>query len=173
MLFRSKRDIRGRVKHTVIRENVCFDELDEDVVDLFRNRYQDGTEVAFYKWIKREANGSYTMTQWVNGDQLKDSKYQGRWPEGRCPYIALTWDLADEANYGTGLVEEYCGDFEALSALSEAVVDGAVLGTEYRWMVNPNGMTSVEDLNNSQNGDALPGMPQDVSPTQGDRKSVV
>lgn len=168
-----KRDIRGRVKHIVIRENVCFDELDEDVVDLFRNRYQDGTEVAFYKWIKREANGSYTMTQWVNGDQLKDSKYQGRWPEGRCPYIALTWDLADEANYGTGLVEEYCGDFEALSALSEAVVDGAVLGTEYRWMVNPNGMTSVEDLNNSQNGDALPGMPQDVSPTQGGNPQAI
>lgn len=51
--------------------------------------------------------------------------------------------------------------------LSEATVDGAVLGTEYRWMVNPNGLTSVDDLNNSENGDALPGLPADIAPTQG------
>jgi hypothetical protein len=81
--------------------------------------------------------------------------------------------LADEANYGTGLVEEYAGDFEALSTLSESVVDGAVLGTEYRWMVNPNGMTSVEDLNNSKNGDALPGMPTDVAPSQGGNPQAI
>ena len=168
-----KRDIRGRVKHLVIKETVCFDELDEDVVEQFRNRHQDGTDVHFYKWIKREADGRYTMTQWVNGDQLTDSKFNGSWPEDKLPYHALTWDLADEANYGTGLVEEYAGDFEALSTLSESVVDGAVLGTEYRWMVNPNGMTSVEDLNNSKNGDALPGMPTDVAPSQGGNPQAI
>lgn len=167
-----KRNIRGEVMAIVIREKLKFDELDADIVELYSRNYQAESEVDFYKWIKREPNGSYTMTQWINGDQLP-KKYNGRWPADRVPYLALTWDLADEADYGTGLVEEYAGDFEALSALSESVVDGAVLGTEYRWMVNPNGITQVEDLNNSENGDALPGLPSDVAPSQGGNPNAI
>jgi hypothetical protein len=52
-------------------------------------------------------------------------------------------------------------------------VDGGVLGTEYRWMVNPNGQTSIDDLNNSENGDALPGLPSDVAPTQGGNPQAI
>ena len=167
-----QRDIEGRVKHLVIREQLPFEELDQDIVKLFRSRFQDDSQVSFFKWIQRQPNGSYTMTQWVDSYKLP-VEYNGRWPEDRLPYLAITWDLADEADYGTGLVEEYAGDFEALSALSESVVDGAVLGTEYRWMVNPNGMTQVEDLNNSKNGDALPGLPTDVQPTQGGNPSSI
>lgn len=161
-----KRNVWGEVMHIVIREKVKFDELEPKIVAALRQRYQDDTEVCFYKWIKREPNDSYTMTQWVDEIRLP-KEYDGRWPADRLPYQAITWDLADEADYGTGLVEEYIGDLEALSVLSESVVDGGVLGTEFRWMVNPTGQTSVEDLNNSENGDALPGLPQDVAPTQG------
>ena len=161
-----KRNIWGEVMHIVIKECVKFDELDKGIVTLLRQRYHDDTEVEFYKWVKREANGSYTMTQWVNETKLP-KEYDGRWPASKMPYQAITWDLADESDYGTGLVEEYVGDFESLSVLSESVVDGSVLGTEYRWLVNPAGQTSVEDLNNSENGDALPGLPTDIAPTQG------
>lgn len=167
-----KRNIYGEVMHIVINEELKFDELEPKVVELFRNRYQDDTKVNFFKWIKREPNGSYSMTQWVNDDRLP-KEYDGRWPENKLPYQAVTWDLADESDYGTGLVEEYIGDFEALSVLSESVVDGATLGTEYRWMVNPTGQTSVEDLNNSENGDALPGLPDDVKPTQGGNPQAI
>jgi hypothetical protein len=71
------------------------------------------------------------------------------------------------------LVEEYCGDLEAMSVLSESVVDGAVLGSEYRWLVNPTGVTSADDLNKSRNGDALPGVPADIGPTQGGNPQAI
>jgi hypothetical protein len=161
-----KRNIWGEVMHIGIREEVKYDELDKDIVKLYRKLFADDTKVEFYKWIQREPNGSYSMTQWVNEHKLP-KEFNGRWPADKLPYQAVTWDLADESDYGTGLVEEYIGDLEALSTLSESVVDGAVLGTEFRWMVNPTGQTSVEDLNNSENGDALPGLPADVAPTQG------
>ena len=170
--FVVKRNLLGEVMHLVIREQVRFDELDQKIKKRYENRYQDGTTVSFYKWIKREDNGSYTMTQWLEENRLP-KEYNGRWSEGSCPYHVITWDLADEADYGTGLVEEYIGDFEALSVLSESVVDGGVLGTEMRWMVNPNGMTSVDDLNNSENGDALPGLPADVAPVQGGNPKAI
>lgn len=164
--FIVKRNITGGVMHIVIKETLKFDELDQKVRDLYKGRYQDDSSVAFYKWVKREDNGTYSMTQWLDEKRLP-KEFNGRWPAGECPYNAITWDLADEADYGTGLVEEYIGDFEAMSVLAESVVDGAVLGTEYRWMVNPTGQTSIEDVNNSENGDALPGLPTDVAPTQG------
>lgn len=167
-----KRNIWGEVMHIVVREKLRFDELEQPIVKLLRTRYSDESEVSFYKWVRKDTNGQYTMTQWVDETQLPEA-YNGRWPADRLPYQAITWDLADEGDYGTGLVEEYIGDFEALSVLSEAVVDGGVLGTEYRWMVNPTGQTSVEDLNNSENGDALPGLPTDVSPTQGGNPNAI
>jgi len=170
--FVVKRSLAGDVLHLVIREQVRFDELDPNIRKLYDKRYQDASVVAFFKWIKREDNGSYTMTQWVNENRLP-REYNGRWSAETCPYNVITWDLADESNYGTGLVEEYVGDLEACSVLSESSVDGGVLGTELRWMVNPNGVTSVEDLNNSENGDALPGLPADVAPVQGGNPNAV
>lgn len=161
-----KRNIKGEVMHLVIREKVRFDELDESIISLLRSRYHDEAEVEHFKWVQKQPNGSYTLSQWVNEQRLP-KEFNGRWPAADLPYHAITWDLADESDYGTGLVEEYIGDLEACSVLSEATVDGAVLGTEYRWMVNPNGLTSVDDLNNSENGDALPGLPADIAPTQG------
>lgn len=167
-----KRNIWGEVLHICIKEDVKFDELDSDIIKLYRSQYQDDHKVSFYKWIKRTESGSYTMTQWVD-EKLLPKEYNGRWPAEALPYQAITWDIADEADYGTGLVEEYIGDFEAISVLSEATVDGSVLGTELRWLVNPTGQTSVDDLNNSENGDAIPGIPGDIAPTSGDNYKAV
>jgi hypothetical protein len=167
-----KRNIRGEVIHLCLKEDIAFSELDQKIVQQYRKLYQDDHKVSFYKWIKREPNGSYTMSQWLEDKRLP-AEYDARWPANRCPYLPLTWDLADESDYGTGLVEEYVGDLEACSVLSESTVDGAVLGSEYRMMVNPSGMTSVDDLKNSENGDYLPGLPTDVSPTTGGNPNAI
>lgn len=171
--FVVKRNLKGEVMHLVIREAVRFDELDAKVRQLYAKQYNDEATVNFYKWIKREDSGAYTLTQWLE-ENILPKEYNGRWSnEENCPYRVITWDLADDSDYATGLVEEYIGDFEALSVLSESVVDGGVLGAEMRWMVNPNGITSVDDLNNSENGDALPGLPTDVAPVQGGNPKAV
>lgn len=173
-----KRTVTGKVHTLIIKEEVCFDELDSDLqavlpVPMKRN---DDAKVGLYKWIKRESDGKYSMTQWVDDVALGtiDPKYNKTWNSyDECDYTVHTWDLSDEADYGTGLVEEYVGDFEAMSSLSEAVVDGAILGAEFRWLVNPTGQTSVQDVKNSVNGDVLPGLPEDVQPTQAGNAQAV
>lgn len=167
-----KRTARGKLHTAVIREKVKFDELEAEVQDACAGRHQPDSEVEHFRLLKRDRNGDITMTQWVNQNQLP-KKFNGKWPEKDCPYRFLTWDLADESNYGTGLVEEYVGDFESLSALSEGVVDGAILGMEFRWLVDPTGITSAADLNKSKNGDALPGKPEDIAPAQGGNPAAV
>lgn len=164
--FSVKRDSKGMVHTLIIKECLQFDELEADVRAACVGKYQDNTKVDHYKLIRRLPSGDYGMSQWIDEHRLP-TKFDGKWSPDNLPYRVLTWDLDDENDYATGLVEEYAGDLEALSVLSEAVVDGAVLGTEYRWLVNPTGQTSADDLNKSQNGDALPGIPADIAPTQG------
>lgn len=157
-----KRNARGEVHTLIIRERLAFDELEEKVKDKLRDLYHNTDSiVSHYRLIKKTPQG-YRMTQHVDEHELGND-FAMRWTEAKMPYRVLSWDLADESDYATGLVEEYIGDFEAASVLSEAVVTGAVVGTEFRWVANPSGMTSIEDFRNSVNGDVIPGNAKDVN----------
>jgi hypothetical protein len=162
-----KRTADGRMHTLVIREKVAFDELDTKVQEVVGiQRIQPDAMVEHFKVLRLQSSGDITMTQWVDNIQLP-AEFNGKWPADECPYKVIHWDLADESNYATGLVEEHAGSFEMLSALSNGVLDGAILGMEFRWMVNPTGMTDAESLNRSKNGDALPGLASDVAPVAG------
>lgn len=157
-----KRTSDGDIHTLVIREHVRFDELDTSIQDLWKQGYSRDHKVYTYKIIKRAPNGSYSMCQYVDETRLPE-KWDARWANKESlPYHALTWDLADESDYGTGLVEEYAGDFESLSVLSESIVTGAVVGTEFRWAINPSGQTSVDDVRNSVNGDVIAANAKDI-----------
>lgn len=159
-----RRSLSGKPLEMMIADKMVIDELDEDVKQQAL-RYIGNTPdraVTLYRWIIRDANGDYRMTQWVDNYQLP-KKFDGKWSEEDCPFRPLTWDLADGQHYGTGLVEDYENDFSGLSALSRAQVQGAILASEFRWLVNPAGMTRVEDFESTANGGALPGTEGDVT----------
>lgn len=159
-----RRSLTGKLLELIIADKVVFDELEPEVQEQVRKygSFEGDKMVTLYRWIKRNATGEYQMTQWVDGYHLP-KEFDGKWPEAQLPYRVLTWDLSDDANYGTGLVEDYRADFAGLSTLSKAQVVGAVLASEFRWLVNPAGMTKVDDLENSENGSALPGSEGDVT----------
>jgi Bacteriophage head to tail connecting protein len=160
-----KRTQLGKMHTLVIREELFFDELADDVQELLAGRYQPESKVCHYVLVRRMGKG-YKMYQAVNHETLPED-FCSQWAsEEECPYHALTWNLSDEADYGTGLVEEYSGDLEALSVLSESIVDGAVLAAEHRYMVNPTSQTDADTFNNSKNGDALPGKADDITVVQ-------
>ena len=158
----------GEVKTLLIRQCLQFDELDPKVQDAVKAhkggmRFNKDTKVKLFQMIERDIDGSYELTQWVDDIRLPD-EFSGTYKNyEELPYRVLTWKILPEAHYGTGLVEDYAGDFAALSALSEAQVKAAVLASEFRWLVRPNGMTSPEDLENSENGDVIPGSPEDIN----------
>jgi hypothetical protein len=170
--FCVKRTSAGALHTLILAEQLKFDELEKAVRDALPPAYQPDTNVTLYRLIELQDDGSYKMTQAVDAHTLPQ-EFGGKWPEAKLPYRVLTWDLADEADYATGLVEEHLGDFEALSALSESLLDGTILTTEMRWLVNPGGVTSVDDFRRSRNGDALAGQEGDVAAVSGgDPKAV-
>lgn len=161
-----KRSVSGQLLELLIREKVKFDELEPDVQEALPSKYQNDNycdkDVEFFRWVRRNKEGDFLLTQWVDTEQLPE-KFEGKWPEDKLPYRVLTWDLADEADYGTGLVEDYAGDFAAISILSESQVKAAVLASEFRYLVNPGGITRVEDMETSENGSVLPGTRDDIT----------
>lgn len=163
--FCAKRNVNGTVIEILIKECLLYDELEDNVKEYCQThrgmKYDPETRVDLFKWLRLDGK-TWRMTQWVDDKQLP-KEFDGRWPEARCPYKVLAWDLADESDYGTGLVEDYHGDLAAVSTLSEAQLNAAILASEFRWLVNPGGMTKPEDFNNSENGSALPGTEGDIS----------
>lgn len=159
-----RRSMSGKVVEIVIVDKVLMDELEPDVRDHVEKeqQYSEDRKVCLYRWIKLERDGDYHMTQWVDAIKLPE-KFNGKWPEEEMPYRVLTWDLADGQDYGTGLVEDYSADFSGLSALSKSQIQGAILSSEFRWLVNPAGLTKVEDFADTPNGGAMPGTEGDIS----------
>lgn len=171
--FCVKRTSSGMVHTLIIREQLKFDELELEVRNQITGKNAESI-VSLYRHIcLDEAGKSYVMKMAVDEQMLMGNQYMGKWPLDKMPYHVITWDLADEHDYATGLVEEHLGDFEALSALSESLLDGSVLGTEIRWLVNPGGVTSVDDFKNSKNGDAIAGLEGDVATVSGDNAKGV
>lgn len=157
-----KRNAEGVLMEGLIRECIKFDELSLEIRSaMLYGGYQPETKVSLFKWIVRTDAGEYAMTQWVDGCLLP-AKFSAKWPEEKLPYRFLTWDLSDDSDYGTGLVEDYAGDFQSLSSLSQATIEGALLSSEYRWLANPAGMTRPEDFESAPNGAVLPGAKGDL-----------
>lgn len=155
-----KRNITGRLCEILIHERLVFDELEDDAKAVVTG-HQDDSEVDFIRWYKF-CDGKWTLTQHV-GEQDLGEAFSKDWPPEKFPIHPLVWDLADEHNYGTGLVEDYAGDFGTLSTLSESEVKAAILMSDYRWLADPQGITNINDFKNSKTGDVLAGREKDLT----------
>ena len=160
--FCVKRTARGVIHKLVIKEEVLFDELEESIQAVLATRYKEGDNVCFYKYIDLKA-GKYTETQWVGEINLGE-KYESRYNKDALPYHVVTWDLDDSSDYAKSLVEEYCRDLTALSVLTKNLVEGAVVGMDVKWLLNPTSGSSATDFANARNGDVLAGIETDLTP---------
>jgi hypothetical protein len=156
----AKRSITGRLIEVLIHERILYEELEDEVREAIGQKAAD-TEVEFLRWYKRTGDKWY-LTQHVGEQQLGED-FNHDWPENKFPIHVLVWDLADEHDYGTGLVEDYAGDFGTLSTLSEAEVKSAILASDYRWLANPSGITDINDFKQSTTGDVLAGKKDDLT----------
>jgi len=156
-----RRDGDGNVRELVIREKVSLSDLPEEMRpekdDPKRPHDEDNIDLfTFAVWTGKQ----WEYGQEALGKTVPDS--EGTAPKGKLPFIVLTWTLADGENYGRGHVEDYLGDFHSLDSLSEALLDGAQLAALVKFLVDPNGMTNIEDVRSAPNGGYAPGTPDDI-----------
>ncbi|KDD18609.1 portal protein [Bordetella bronchiseptica] len=170
-----KRSMSGKVVEIIIKQTVRFDELDADAQRYLKGGGKGLTkyekmdpadprtceDVDWFTWVRLADRGKYEVTSYVDEHELPAS-FSGSYAEEELPYRVLTWELPDGQHYGIGLVEQCAGDFAAMSTLSEAQLRAAVLASEFRWLCNPGGLTQPEDMEQSENGAAIPGVEGDV-----------
>lgn len=132
--------------------------------------YGKDAEDAIYTRVVNNHKGGCTVEREYRGKRLE----KGGGEYKVCPYIPLRWTLVDGENYGRGLIEDNLGDIRCLEAMAEALLDSMMANAEYRFGVNPAGITEIHDLQESENGTFVPAQQSDVFPIQlGNQAQVV
>lgn len=167
-----KRNLRGEVIKIIIRELIQVSGLPESQQALaIAAGYTETSEVQIFTGICRYGKDKFVVWQ-----ELESLCYcherLGYYNAANLPWVALTWNLARNKDYGVGLVEVYAGDFHTLSTLAEATLDFTTLITDVKFLVNPSGMTDVKVLNSAPSGAYVHGLETDVFPLVADLRDA-
>lgn len=161
-----KRNCDGEPIEIMIKRKVYFDALQDDLQEWLKNQptcqYRKNSKVCLYEWFCLE-DGKWEKETWVDSHEVELDQYKDSYKKDQCPAKPQVWVLSQGADYGTGIVEDYARDFASISELSEALVQGGILVSEFRWTCNPEGQTRPEDLTATKNGAVVPGKKDDIN----------
>jgi hypothetical protein len=159
-----KRDPMGAVLEIIVKEEVTPLALPESIrAEVIAKQKNIDTPVEIYtRVIKMETH--WRVSQEVHGIVVPDS--HGIYKLDNMPWLALRWMGLHGEDYGRGLAEEHLGDLRSLEALTMAVVEGSAAMAKVLFLVNPNGVTTVRTVSQSENGAVKPGRSDDVTVMQ-------
>jgi hypothetical protein len=78
-------------------------------------------------------------------EPFKIQRTKNRW-------IPQVWQITRRETYGRGLVEDHYGSLWAISCLSEAIVTGAAVLSDIKYLVRPSSVLDVVELNKAASG---------------------
>lgn len=159
-----ERNRKGQVLRLVFREITRVQDLEDEAEKEYRNAVpacKPRDKVTVYTTV-RFTRGMYRSTIYVEDVELSP-RHSGKWKPENLPWRALTWRLPLGQDYGISLAEDYSNDLGTHDIVSEAMADGSVLASQFRWACNPGGLTQPEDVTGGHNGDVIPADPKDLS----------
>lgn len=159
-----ERNRKGQVLRLIFREITRVQDLEDEAEQEYRNAVptcKPRDQVTVYTSV-RFTRGMYRSTVYVD-DVCLSARHSGKWKPENLPWRALTWRLPLGQDYGVSLAEDYSNDLGNHDIVSEAMADGSVLASQFRWACNPSGITQPEDVTSGNNGDVIPADPKDLS----------
>ena len=155
-----KRNNVGEVLDIVIKELKYYSEL-PDEVKLIVGKQQDDDELDLYTRCRKLPNGSWHVTQEINGHDIgTDTTYRNK----LCPYIPVTWNFVNGDNYGRGYVEDYAADLYKYSELSRSLADYEFEALKLIHLVDPSSIFDTQAAQDAVSGDYIQGRPDAVQP---------
>lgn len=175
--FVVKRDYCGNVLKAITTETIGYYALPEEMQSevLARLLLEEKTdkikdlderELDLYTVYRREKKHWITYQE-VKGVEVPRSR--GKYPLEIAPFMALRYTRIDGESYGRGLIEEYIGDISYLDVLSRAIRESSLAASKLVMLVNPNGVTKIQQLANTRNGGYCRGKADDVTPLQANK----
>lgn len=120
-----------------------------------------------YTCFRRKDVDTFETWQEINEIEVPGSR--GTFKADKSPYIAMRYARVDGESYSRSLIEEFYGDIASLEGLSQSLLEGAADAARVVNLVNPNGVTKKEDLENAANGDYIVGNADDVKKLQSEK----
>lgn len=157
-----RRDPKGNVLEILVKESIHPVALPDDVREKVEAQIEENRDepVDLFTQIVRQ-NDRWVVSQECGEVKIPQSK--GSYPLDKSPWLPLRWTSISNEDYGRGMVEEYLGDFKSLEALSKSIVEGAAIASRILGLVNPNGTTRPDTIQNAPNGAIVEGDADDVT----------
>jgi hypothetical protein len=157
-----ERDLRGNMVKLIICETKTVTSLSDELASIAAfHKVGEEAEVSLYTGIQKVGPDQFVVWQEME-EYCACHEKVGRYSEDNLPWLPLTWTLARNKDYGTGLVEMYAGDFHTLSTLAEAILDYTTIVTDLKVLVDPTGMTDVRKINEAASGEYVHGREEDL-----------
>lgn len=157
-----KRDLAGNLIKLIIKETKSVSGLGDNLQGrALEHGYAEDQDVSIYTCVVKTSKNRFMV--WQELEAICYCQEQvGYYNKADLPWIPLTWNLARNKDYGTGLVENYSGDFWSLSTFAEAILDYSVLLTDVKNLVNPAGMTDAREVSQAASGAYVSGREEDI-----------
>lgn len=156
-----ERSLDGTLLQIIIKEKIRFKALSEAnqrVVQTDGMRPEDNeNELDMYTRLYLDKN-RWRLEQSID-DAILTNK--GSWNQDTFPYLVLPWSLRQGEMHGRGLIEAHAGDFAELERVSNAISKITGIISRILVLVNPNAMSSPQDLQAANDGDFVAGVEDD------------
>jgi hypothetical protein len=160
-----KRNLAGWVIKIITCDEKQVEFLPDAVKEKLKAKKSTTTDddtVKLYTYVRWDGERKkYILTQHVDEIQVSDT--EGVYTVDNMPFISVTWKLLRGEDYGRGLVEDYAGDFHSMSVTEQAINELIGLVSQIKGLVNPAGITNVNELNNTPNGQWCSGREEDIA----------
>lgn len=157
--FVTRRDGLGRVVEAIIKEDLFFGTLPDDVQQYLVANGNYGTlddtlrDRVVEKFTRIRLDGlTYVEEQGIDDVILPDT-FTTVYEKHRLPYVFPTWTLLNGEHYGRGLVEDLKGDFAKLSEISEALTLYEIEAARVVYLVSAESFDAIDDLVVADTGD--------------------
>lgn len=170
--FVVERDREDNLLRLVIREQVALAALPEHLRELVEEKLRSSSggpstptskhtkDVDIYTHVWRDGKKYYSRQE-VCGIHVPDS--DGEYLPEELPWVHLRWAKVTGEAYGRSFIEEYISTVKNVEYLTKAIVEFARAASRVLPMVKPHATTSIKDINEAANGEAVYGNPDDIS----------
>jgi len=165
-----QRSLDGTITEIVTKDKKSLASLDLDTREAVLAAMDYGDTIDFHKTnvnlytyihTNRDNPEEMLVEQAVEGEPINTpfviKKEKNRW-------IPLAWQRTRRETYGRGLVEDHYGSLWAIAVLSEAIVTGAAVMSDIKFLVKPGSILDVAEMNAAASGTYHVGEPDDVAP---------
>lgn len=161
-----KRDLSGNWIECILEEAISWEALPDDVRNAIaddkdaKDSAKGGKDLTIYTRVYRDGSRMRAYQE-ICGQRVQGS--EGVWPVDLCPWLPLRMIAVPGEDYGRAYVEEYLGDLDSCELLQKALVEGTVAAARFFIMVNPNGVTKKESVEQAENGAVINGNEEDIT----------